>query len=477
MLFSAILRFLKSQVKSLGFYEFSNNLPSREECCAVESKVFEELNQGIDNFWDNVFLTSKHYFLMDKYILNGLRTLSFSWLLHYVFMKTLRLIFLFVDFIRIITCKHYTFYCSVRSTGNANSSRVLFLYSKNTARGDIINNDQNFFQHNLLVSRHIEPNYNILCSRKLNLRIKLECLKLKLRFPYCSSDLIFETFVGRALLLEAFRSIAKKSDYNAAFSREAWTPISRIFLAAATEEKINSVVFYTRPIMYECMYVPRNIKTLLLPSKTSSPKYPFDANKQYLEEYPFFHWRHIAMSPFKNNTVGLLMGDEFNRWVDQKHHDEKILDVLSGIDGITCLGRPHPQEMMRPHRVAYYENLTAKYPFLRIEVGKPEVFLTDISILITYAKSSMIQEAVLCKRSVIECVESSTFSPNATVIEKTAGMAVSCCEPNDLEKLVAENLLVDGKKQSLRWQLCLSQFGFNLHKSDIYQNAIFKCFH
>jgi hypothetical protein len=477
MLISATLRILASQVKSLGFYEVSNDLPSREECCAVESKVFEELNQGIDDFWDNVFLTAKHYFLMDKHILYGLRTSSFTWLLRYVFIKICRLIWLLVDLISMITCKHYSFYCSVRSTGNSNSSRVLFLYSKNTARGDVLNDDQNFFQHDLLVSKHINPDYNILCSRKLNFRIKVECLKLKLKFPYCTSDLIFETFVGRTLLLEALRSIAKKSDHNAAFSREAWTPISRIFLAAATEEKINSVVFYTRPIIHEYMYVPRQINTLLLLSKKSSPKYPFDANKQFLEDYPFLPWRHIAMTPFKNNNVGLLMGDEFNRWADQKHLDEKILDVLSGIEGITCIGRPHPQEMTRPHRVTYYKNLTAKYPFLRIELGKPEVFLTDICMLIAYAKSSMIQEAVLCKRPVIECVESSTFSPNASVIEKGAGMAVSCCETNELEKLVAENLLVDGKEQSLRWQLCLSEFGFNLDKNNIYQNVLLKCFY
>ena len=476
MFLSTTLISLKSQVKSLGFYENSTYLPSRQECFTVESKVFEELNKDSGNYWDNIFLTSKHYFLMDKYILDILKTSSYIWSFRYILIRILRYIWLITDLIRIVASRHHSYYCGVRSTGNINSSQVIFIYSKNVNRGDVLNNDQEFLQYDLIVSKDIQSDYNILCSNKINFRIKAECLKLKIKYPYCNSDLIFETIIGRTLLREALRSLVKGTNQNSAFSREGWTPISRIFLEAAREEQISSVVFYTRPIMHETMYVPQKINTLLMPSKKSSPKYSFNANKKFLDDFPFLPWRRIAKTPYKNNTIGLLMGDEFNRYGDQRRHDKKILDVLSGIEGITCIGRPHPQEMTRPHRVAYYDDLCNEYPFLRIETGEPEEFLSDICMLITYAKSSMVQESILCKRPVIECVETSIFSPNDLVIQKAAGMASTCCLPDELEKLIADNFLEDDKKISLNWELFLSELGFTIDEDNNHQDAFLKCF-
>lgn len=476
MLFSNILIKLKSQIKSLGFYENSTDLPTREECHFVESKVFEELNKEAYSYWDNIFVTSKHYFLMDKYILDSLKSSSLKWLLRFILIRLLRLIWLFADLIKIIMCRHHTYYCSTRSTGNINSNQVIFIYSNNVKRGDVLNNDQEFLQHDLLVSKDIQPDYNILCSSKINLKTKAECLKIKIKYPYCNSDLIIDTFIGKTLLQKALRILAKKTNQNSAFSREGWTPISRIFLAAAREEQISSVIFYTRPIMHEFMYVPHKISTLLMPSKKSSPKYPFNAFERFLGDLPFLPWRRIAKTQYKNNTIGLLMGDEFNRYDDQRYHDRKILDVLSGIEGITCIGRPHPQEMTRPHRAAYYHDLSKEYPFLKIETMKPEDFLSDICMLITYAKSSMIQESILCKRPVIECVETSTFSPNELVIKKANGLASTCCLPNELEKLIVNNLLEDDKKLLLSWNLFISKLGFNTDKDDNHKDAFLKCF-
>ena len=68
---------------------------------------------------------------------------------------------------------------------------------------------------------------------------------MKLKHPYCTSDLIFETLIGSALLKDGISHKFKYSDKKAAFSLEGWTPMSRIFLAAASDAHIKTNVFYT----------------------------------------------------------------------------------------------------------------------------------------------------------------------------------------------------------------------------------------
>lgn len=477
MLFSIIRDYLKSKTKSLGFYEHYDDLLSREECYVIEAQIFEELNRSNDEFWTNVFKITKHHFLLDKYVLQELRKSSSIWQLRSFQIKIFRIIWLLVDLIRIITFTNKSFHCSVRSTGDMSSGRVVFIYSKHVARGDVLNSRQDFFQHDFLISRKIPSGNKHLCSSTVDSKVKWECLKVKLKHPYCNGEIIFETLMARILLKKGISSVANRSNKNAAFSREGCTPISRIFLAVAAEEKINSVVFYTRPIVYEYMYVPQEIDTLLLVSEKSSPKFTWDVDMQVLHDNPFLSWRGIASSPSENNTIGLLLGDEYNRWEDQKYHDEKILGALSGLEGIICLGRPHPQEMTRPNRVRYYKNLVRKYPFLRLEVGNLESFLTDISVLITYSKSSMVQESLMCKRPVIECAEISGFSPNADVINKAAGLAFSCSGPEDLATLVKENMGLTEKESLFSWHNWLSNLGIELEEKQASRNGLMNCFY
>ena len=93
-------------------------------------------------------------------------------------------------------------------------------------------------------------------------------------------------------------------------------------------------------------------------------------------------WREIGASSPIRKVIGVLLGDEFNRWAEQEIVDKTILEKLKSMGCDLCLARPHPQELTRPVRVKYYNKLVKQYPFLRLEVGEPEKFLSDISVLI-----------------------------------------------------------------------------------------------
>ena len=461
MSISMISGFIKSRTKSLGFYEYSVDLPSREHCHLLESMVFEELNGVYKDRWEDVFLTSSHYYLLDKRILDEMRWHSWIWTMRYFFIKALKCLWFIFDLLRILLALYRPYYCYVRTTGNRDSNLVIFLHTNNAVRNDVLNRNQKLLQHDFLISKQAADSSGPVGSCRLNISVVLDCLRLKFKFHYCTSDAIFEVLVGRQLFSQAMNKIIDYSNYNVAFSREAWTPLSRVFLDAASVNRMRSVVFYTRAVVHEYMYVPRKVDTLLLLSEKSLPKYPYEAQMLYLADNPFLPWRKIATSSADSNTVGLLLGDEYNRWADQENHDHKILEALSAIEGITCLGRPHPQEMTRPHRVQYYKKLCANYPFLKLEVADPEIFLTSISLLITYAKSSMVEEALMCKRPVIECVESSSFSPNFAAIQRSSGLGVTCSQVVELKALLSKFERISDDSLRIMWENFVSRLGFS----------------
>ena len=107
-----IIRFLKSNFKSLGFYEVYKDLPTREECCAIESKVFDELNHDDEDCWSNIFITMKHYFVLDKYVLRTAKKRSLVWQFRWLQISILRSIFLLADVLKILFINDKTFYCS-----------------------------------------------------------------------------------------------------------------------------------------------------------------------------------------------------------------------------------------------------------------------------------------------------------------------------------------------------------------------------
>ena len=139
-----IIRFLKSNFKSLGFYEVYKDLPTREECCAIESKVFDELNQDDEDCWSNIFITMKHYFVLDKYVLRTAKKRSLVWQLRWLQISILRSIFLLADVLKILFINDKTFYCSRKTTGNPYSKFVTFIYSNNVFRLDAINFENDF---------------------------------------------------------------------------------------------------------------------------------------------------------------------------------------------------------------------------------------------------------------------------------------------------------------------------------------------
>lgn len=467
---------LKSKTKYLGFFERYVDVLSKEEYCQIEAKVFDDLRARNDGFWSDIFMTAEHYCLVDKYVLRKLRKSSLVWRLRWLEICIFRLIFEVFDVIAMIFRFKRTYYCNARSTGNADSNNVAFLFTNNNERGQVTRSKPDFCQHDFLISRTKVRGFSCLFKKQITLSDIFKAIHLKCKYPFCHAELIFETIMARDLFKEGISYFVSDAHKHAAFNREAWTPMSRVFLACANDLNISSTVFYTNSIMYDCMYVPKNIDILLLPTDASIPKVAYGVNMEIFYDNPFVPWRKIAASCPQENKVGLLLGDEQNRWADQRISDRKILDVLSQFPGIVCIGRPHPSEMTRPNRVSYYGNLVRDYPFLTLDTRDLEGFFTDVKFIITYSKSTMVELALMSNRHVIEFADNSSFSPNKTTRDLSSGMVEISSSQLDLHRRVNEKLTLGYSPNATDWQAFLSRLNIGLRLRSDTKDCIDRCF-
>ena len=168
-------------------------------------------------------------------------------------------------------------------------------------------------------------------------------------------DSIIHAVVSEVLLSYTIRYYVSDGNYYGAFNREGWTPISRVFLNQAKKLNVPTTVFYTRAIMFESMYVPQEVDNLLVSSDNSVPEI-HNGEKIVPLFDNFLNWRSISRNVPNDFCIGLLLGDDYNRWGEQYKLDTDILDTLSNIGNVKCIGRPHPQELRRTDRIFTMRN-------------------------------------------------------------------------------------------------------------------------
>jgi hypothetical protein len=277
-------------------------------------------------------------------------------------------------------------------------------------------------------------------------------LMLKYRFSYINSDTIILAVASKILFERGFEKLSTKKKNAGVFSREGITFQAKMFLYTAGRAGFLRNVLHNLPVITPNVLFPRECDNLVLISDVL----PYYAHKTtnviVLKDNPYLQWREVARKPPMKRVVGLLFGDDWNRWVEQEILDREILEKLKDLGCTLCLGRPHPQELTRPERVRYYNDLVEDYPFLKLELGETKKFLTDISLLIVYTKSTMVQEAMLCSRPIIEYRAERDFSPNQDVLTLSNNLGASISDSNSLEDEMHNCYSRSNKRLELIWK-------------------------
>ena len=468
-----LVTFIKACSKNLGFLEAFDQLLDKRICFEIEREVFSEITRSQKSGWDDAFETSRHYYEMHKRILKVSRSKNNIWRYRSYILGSIRLIWNIVDVLTLFAQIGQKYVIAIKESGQAKSAVKIFVYTNGASRADVLNSNGKFHQVDFLITKNPPRNYRVSNKVRISGVMLMKIVYLKLKYHYVLGDTVIRTVVAELLFRNAMADIILDGYYYGAFSREAWTPVSRVFLKQAKVNGISTTVFYTRAVAFECMYVPKKIDNLLICCEKSIPEFHEATSIVRIYDYPFLNWRKISSNLPREFCIGLLLSDEYDRWGEQDMIDKDILDALSQLGNVKCIGRPHPQELSRAHRRAYYEELTDKYPFLEIDIGNPEIFLSKINMLISYAKSSMVQEAVMCKRFVIEYAPDPTFSPNERVIALSAKMAVSC---SSIEKLLS--LLKDypsSSKLQSRWEEAMKIYGLKSNQKNTLEQCIQNC--
>jgi len=364
----------------------------------------------------------------------------------------LRFTYVAVDMLKMLLFTPPTYHLGVNLSGNKASKKIIIVYTNNRSRSKIFNIDGRYCQYDFLVSHSVGDGYQSAASINLSFKSKLKCLKLKLRFPYINSDDIFKVMASKILFTQGFDGLLSMREHAGVFSREGTTNLAKMFLYTAGRAGFLRNVIYSLPAITPNVLFPRECDNLVLISDSLPYYFHSDTNIIVLRDNPYLQWREVAaLLPLKK-SIGLLLGDDMNRWVEQEITDRVILDKLKLLGCSLCLARPHPQELTRPHRLKYYKGLIEEYPFLKLELGKPEKFLTNISTLIVYTKSTMIQEAMLCNRAVIEYRVEYDHSPNEAFLNVSNDLGVSISDIDCLGFQIDEISAKKELQRKLIWE-------------------------
>jgi transcription antitermination factor NusG len=299
--------------------------------------------------------------------------------------------------------------------------------TKNKAREKNLENSKDFKIIDLLVRTNANTvsNYNEIDSIRIGLKTRLKCFFFKIKHPYIESSLIIEFYASKIIFTKKLKLLKIEPKNSQVFIREGIAQVTRSLMQCARELAIPTVTYYQRIILGNITFVPRETSKVIVITKKGLPDnfITYDAEIISLNDNPYISWRHLSAERPNQNIYGLLVGDENSRYLQQKKIDQKILERISKQHKPKCIIRPHPQEMSKPHRVEYYESLARIYNFVEIDTSSSaEDFIENVDIVITYVNSTLVDEALLCKRPVIVVKKESE-----TVNQKTIDIASDFC--------------------------------------------------
>ena len=476
--------FLKDRTKILGFNSFINNfLPSGDMNKIFGDVYKDELKKPNRTKYERIYerhtlLVNCHNKLLKKMLDKKLLRID-----QFVLMKTLRLIFNILGFIKIPFYINKKFFLQLSKGGNIDSRKIFVMYTKNKARDKVFNDNSKFCMNDYLVDDKPENGYEIINTTKVNARILFKCFFIKLKFYFLSVEDIIHPLIAEYFLKREFKRIGNEKRIIGALIREGPVPISRVLIEVCNEFKIKTSIFYTQLILPtldppQIEIVPTKASKFILNSNRFKPSGINENHEVYcLDGYPFENWNEYAKNIPTDFIIGLQLGDDFNRWSLQKKIDTQILNVLKEIGIKRCIARHHPYELAIPERVSYYKNLIKEFPFVHLDNNKThENFLENISMMISYVPSTLVQQALLYKRQVIVFRKDKDFMANSSAINISSGLGTSVIGKDELKNAITNFKNMNDNIRNENWKSFLNELGIDKFKEISMNDVLDICY-
>lgn len=424
---------IKSLVKPLGFVEYSSSYSTLREFWDIQRSVYDALKVSNSSEYDEIFKRYMQINLVDIEVLKNAKSKNVNWLLASIFLDFLRRVYYLFDVFSIFLVPSKVYHLNLFEIGDPSSARKIFSYSNNKSRDKIFLKADQYHRFDAFISNSPFKEYQVAKTEFVTFRVRYQAFLLKKRYPFIPSKVLIEVLISKILFAWLFSTFCHKSNLSGAILREGTSANSRAFLHCAGKAGIKRSVIYTIPVLSPIALVPRECENLVIVSDVSKfHKHPLN-KVNILKDYPFLDWRILSSSEPKEKEIGLLFGDGENRWSKQKLIDKRILDQLKSIDCKCCYGRPHPQELNIKYKVEYYNQLAMEYPFLKLHLSSSHDFFSKIGVLIAYSQSTMVQEALLCKKYVVEIAQEKDYSPNYSILSISNQLSKSIYDIDNLE--------------------------------------------
>jgi UDP-N-acetylglucosamine:LPS N-acetylglucosamine transferase len=460
---SRLINYLRVRVREHGFNEFLLEPINEKERNIFEEDSYKDLSKNLVDCDSNAFIYRIFQSTVDRKILRELKLKKLLKRRDFYLILILRRLYYFLDSLKLLFFCHKKYYLLQNISGNIESTKVIITMTKNKQREKNLSDSKNFKIIDLLVSNNLVNGYAKIDCIKIGLKTRLKCFLFKIRYPFIESSFIIEFNASKILFEKKLSTLKLESVDVQVFIREGIAHATRALMQSAKDLSISCIVYYQRIILGNTTFIPRESSKIILISQKGLPEHFITHNAEvvYLNDNPYISWRNLSATRQNKNTYGLLAGDENSRYLQQNIIDKKILDLISKEVMPKCIIRPHPQEMTKPHRVEYYQSLITNYDFVEINTNpSADDFLEQVDFVITYVNSTLVDEALLCKRPVIVVKKESE-----TVNQKTLNFASDFCfvvdTNSELQSAFHSCSLMSESELDYAWNLFLEELNFN----------------
>lgn len=474
-----LIAFVKARTRPLGILGYSDStLPPNIFEEAVRKSRCNPEKKNVDN-WHFIFEWICVYRRLDKALMA--LHLDYGYLRRHDFLisKALKFCNGIKDIIAGVFCLYpKKYYLLGEESGNHAAHTVVYTCTKNKAREKQFLNSAEFRIVDFFLSdTGTLDGYELLEEMELDIFSLITVVALKIRFFYVPLSAVVEATFGSILFARQFESRTKAhAARNCAIVREGPTVLNRTFLTSAKHVGIDCVTWYPGLVVsdYAAPFPTKKVVVTSLEGLSPSKR---QANVEFLplNGYPYLQWQAIARLYNKPYDIGFLLGDEIGRHKFQSQMENAVLSTL-GESGWSCLIRIHPQEAARESRRAYYEGLLERYPNATLDQSSgPEGFFSKVNILITYSRTTMVGEALLCKIPVI-VIKAPSSDINEQEINLAGPLAVSCHSVHDLSSSVNELFSRPISINEFYWDRFLKSAGLNFREEFTTDHLLKKAF-
>lgn len=450
---------LKSLLAPLGLQRIYKCNISKQNLSDMMMRITIDRERHND-FYEEIFIRDINVFKLNVLFLQRLRRYGFITFIVSISVTIVQFLFYILDFFKFIISGFSTYYCMQQLHSPSEDENKVYFYSFGRKRAQIYRGVSNISVSDVLVDLKKHHDYNVIHKLKFNYFYVLKFAHLKLQFYYINTN-AFRHCIASYILYQRFFKADTPVEGTKAFSREGTTANSKVFLQAAKDYGLKACVIYTTAVLDDNIIVPSAADQVYTLSNYKMPQIAPAQQAITLGDQPFIPWRKIAKIQKSEPVFGLLAGNDWERWPEQAVLDEKILEQVLQIKNAQIMLRPHPQELLRSHRVRYYEMLESKYKGVQLSTEPMEEFLERITVLLSYCKSSVVQDAIICRIPVLEISLESYFT-NFELEGLSNSLHYRCSSfadiPSHCENLIK---LRNSKLGHIDWNLAIEKLGFD----------------